>query len=144
MAVTSKKNDKALANFNNKVFDLMNDRCIIASYLLSPLSKITNPENTSHFKLVKDPQSNRINDLLINKTMLVTLYDKILTFRDTDKKFELEGDLLKMMTNKNYNVDLAKLPDKKLMFEFSKEMYFDEKAVDNNSTRDKSLTKLLQ
>ena len=37
----------------------------------------------------------------------------MLTFRDTDKEFERKGDLLKMITNKNYNVDLASLSDKK-------------------------------
>ena len=62
----------------------------------------------------------------------------MLTFRDTDEKFELGGEILKMMTNKNYNVDLANLLDKKLMFEFAKEMYFDEKAPGNKSTRDKT------
>ena len=31
----------------------MNDRGILASFLMSPLSKITNPENTIQFKLVK-------------------------------------------------------------------------------------------
>ena len=77
----------------------MNDRGILASYLLSLLPKITNLEHTSQIKLVKDPYSNRINDLLIIKTIAVTLYNNILTLRDTDKEFELQGDLLKMMTN---------------------------------------------
>ena len=38
----------------------------------------------------------------------ITLYDILLTFRDTGKEFELKGGLLKMITNKNYNVDLAR------------------------------------
>ena len=41
----------------------------------------------------------------------------------------MDGDILKMMTNKCYNVDLAKLRDKKLKFEFAKEVYFDEGAL---------------
>ena len=49
-----------------------------------------------------------------------------------------------MITNKNYNVDLAELSDKKLMFGFAKEIYFDEKVSGNKSTKDKSLTKLIQ
>ena len=32
---------------------------MLASYLLSPLSKITNPGNSTQFKLVKDHNSNR-------------------------------------------------------------------------------------
>ena len=34
----------------------MIDRGIKASYLMSPLSKITNPEHTSQFKLMKNPR----------------------------------------------------------------------------------------
>ena len=37
----------------------------------------------------------------------------MLTFRDTSKEFEVKGYLLKMITNKNYNVDLAGLQDLK-------------------------------
>ena len=100
MTEASKEN-KALSNLNDKFTEIMNERGILASYLLSPLSKITNPEHTSQFKLVKDPQSKSVNDLWKNKTMPVTLDDNLLTFRDTDKKFELKGELLKKITNKN-------------------------------------------
>ena len=91
----------------------MNDRGILASYLMSPLSKITNPENTTQFKIVKDRNSNRVNDLLKKKTIPSTLYNNMLTFPDTGRELELKGELLKMITNKNYNVDLASLQDKK-------------------------------
>ena len=93
----------------------MNDRGILATYLMSPLSKITNPENTTQFKLIKDSTSNRVNDLKINNSIPITLHKNLLTFRDTNKQFELKGDLLKMITNKNYNVNHASLSDKKLM-----------------------------
>ena len=73
LTMTPEENNKALAKLNDKLLEKLNDRGIIASYLLSPLSKITNPENTSQFKLVKVPDSNRVNDLLINKTIPVTL-----------------------------------------------------------------------
>ena len=53
----------------------------------------------------------------------------MLTFRDTDKKFELKGDLLEMINKTNYNVDLAWLWDKKMMYDFAKEMYFDSKLL---------------
>ena len=68
----------------------------------------------------------------------------MLTFRDTGKEFELKGDLLKMITNKNYNVDLASLQDKKLMYDFANETNFDLKAQCNESTRDRTLIKLLK
>ena len=63
-------------------------------------------------------------------------------FRDTDKKIEIKGDLLKMITNRNYNVDPASLSDKKLMCDFTKEMYFDLKAPGNKNPRDGSLIRL--
>ena len=47
----------------------MTDRGILATYLMSPLSKITNPENTTQFKLVKDSSSSRVNALLIHNTI---------------------------------------------------------------------------
>ena len=141
---SSVKNNQALENLTKKILEIMNDRGKLATYLMSPLSKITNPENSSQFKLVKDNNSNRVNDLKINKSIPITLYGKMLTFRDTNKQFELKGDLLEMITNSNYNVNLAKLQDKKLMYDFAKEMHFDLKALGKKSNRDKTLIKLLQ
>ena len=111
---------------------------------MSPLSKNTNPENASQFKLVKDSNSNRVIDLKINKTIPITLYNNLLTFRDTNKQFELKGDLLKVITNDNYNVNLASLSDEKLMYDFAKEMHFDKRAQGNESTRDRILIRLLK
>ena len=96
---SSIKNNQAIENVNNKLPEIMNDRGILATYLLSPLSRITNPENYSQFKLVKDPNSNRVNDLLMKNKIPITLYGNMLTFRDTNKQFELTGDLLEMVTN---------------------------------------------
>ena len=141
---SSKENNLALENLNNKLLEIMNDRGILASYLMSPLSKITNPENSTQFKLVKDPNSNRVNDLLLKNKIPITLYNNMITFRDTGKEFELKGDLLKMITNKNYNVDHNSLSDKKLMYDFAKEMHYDLKAQGNKSTRDRTLIKLLK
>ena len=141
---TSIKNNLAIENMNNNLLEIMNDRGILATYLMSPLSRISNPENSIQFKLVKDPSSNRVNDLKINKTIPITLYGNMLTFRDTNKQFELKGDLLEMITNSKFNVDLASLSDKKLMYEFAKEMHFDQNAVGNKSIRDRKLIKLLK
>ena len=120
----------------------MNDRGILASYLMSPSSKITNPENTSQFILVRDSNSNRVNDMKINKFLPTTLHDNFLSFRDTNKVFELEGDLLKWIASNNYNVNHASLSDKKLMYDFAKEMLFDIRAPGRKSTRDSTLIKL--
>ena len=106
---SSIRSNKAIENLNNKLLEIMNGRGILASFLMSPLSKINNPENSSQFKLVKDPNSNRVNDLLIHNTITITLHDNLLTFRDTCIEFELKGDLLKMITNNIYDVNHASL-----------------------------------
>ena len=84
---TSNNKNKALENLHNEFLEIMNDEGILASDLMSPLSEITNPENTSQFKLVTDSSSNRVNDLLIHNSIPITLHDILLTFRDTNKKF---------------------------------------------------------
>ena len=89
------------------------------------ISRITNHENICHLKLVIDHNSNRVNDLLIKNTILFTLHGNMLTFRDTGEKFELKGDLLKMITNKYCNVDLASLLDENQMYAFAIERNFD-------------------
>ena len=135
---TSTDNNKAPENLNNKLLEIMNDRGIIASYLLSPLSKINHTENTTQFKLLKDSSSNGVNELLINNSIPITLHDRLLIFGDGVKKFELKGDLLKLITKKNYNVDLASSSDKKLLYVFAKQMYFNVRALGNKSIRDKT------
>ena len=141
---TSITKNKALENLNNKFLEITNDRGILSTYLMSPLSKINNTENFSHFKLAKDSSSNRVNDLLIHNSIPITLHDALLTFRDTGKFFELKGDLLKMITNKNYNVGLASSANKKVMYDFAVEMHFDFKALGIKSTRDKTHIILLK
>ena len=141
---SSVKNNLAIEKLNNKLLEIMIDRGILATYLISPLSRITDRRNCSQFKLVKDINSNRVNDLLIHNSIPITLYNSLLTFRDTGKEFELKGDLLEMITNKNYNVDLASLQDKKLMNDSAKKMNFDLKSVIKKFTRDRTLIKLLQ
>ena len=142
--LTSEQNNKVLKNLNDKFLETMNDRVILATYLMSLPSKITNPEYTSQFKLVKDANSNRVNDLLIYNTKPTTLLSNLLTFRDTDKKFESKADLLKMITNQNYYVDLASLSDIKLMYEIAKGMHLDIKISGNKRTRDRTLIRLLK
>ena len=63
----------------------MSDRGTLASFLSSIPSKTNSLEHISQLTLVNDPASNRVSDVLINKTKPVTLYDTLLTFRDTEK-----------------------------------------------------------
>ena len=120
MTENSIKNNKALEDIHDKLLEIMIDRGKKASYLLSPLCRVTNTEHTSQFKLVKDPDSNTVMDLLMNRTIPVTLFNTLLTFSDTDKTFELQGDLLKGFSNKKYNVDLANLSNKRNIVWFCK------------------------
>ena len=87
MTESSQENINTLKTLNHKLLEVMNDRGNLASYLLPPLSKIANSKNTRQFRLIKYLSSNRVNDLLINKTIPVTLHDNLLTFRDTEKIF---------------------------------------------------------
>ena len=48
-----------------------------------------------------------------------------------------------MITNTKYNVNLASLVDKKLKYDFAKEMHFDERRIGNKFTRDRTLITLL-
>ena len=98
-------------NLNDKLSEVLIDRGVLESYLLSLSYKVTNPELTSQYKLVNDPDSNRVNDLLINETKPIIVFDNLLKLRDTDKKLQLEGKLSKMIFNKNYKVDFAHLLD---------------------------------
>ena len=71
----------------------------------------------------------------MKRTIAVTLYDKLFLFRDTVEKLKFERDLLKMITNKNYNVDFAKLSDRKLSIEIAKQTFFNEKVLGSKNTR---------
>ena len=63
MTENSIKNNKTIENLNIKLLEIMNDRGMLATYLMSPSCKITNLENFSQFKLVKDSTTSRVNDL---------------------------------------------------------------------------------
>ena len=69
---TSNINNKPLENLIIKFLETLDDRCILASYLTSPLSKITIPKNSTQFKLLKDHNSKRVNDWLIHNTIPIT------------------------------------------------------------------------
>ena len=49
-----------------------------------------------------------------------------------------------MVTNKKYSVDLLVYWIKKVLYEIAKEMFFDEKALGNKRTSEKSLIRLFK
>ena len=85
-----------------------------------------------------------MNDFLINYGIPVTLFSNMLIFRDSDKSFKIDGDLLETMTNYDFNIDHFNQQDRNLVYEFAKEMNFNIKKKGNKSGRDKSIKRLLK
>ena len=120
----SNKNNKAIENLNEKTLEVMNDKGLISPYFVSSLLNLFKPENKSQFRLKKDLNSTKMNDFLINVGIPVSLFSNMLIFRDSNKSFELDGDLLETMTNYDFNVDHSNPKDQKLIDEFAKENNF--------------------
>ena len=111
-------NNKAIENLNEKVSEQMNDKGMIAPYLTSSLVSIFKPENKSQFRLKENLNSNKMIDFLINMCIPVTLFSNMLTFRDSNKAFKLDGDLLETITSYDFNVEHSNQQDRKLIYEF--------------------------
>ena len=140
---TSVNNNKAIENLNEKILELMNDKGMIAPYLASSLVEVFKKDNKSQFRLRKDPNSTKMNDFLIHGTIPVTIFSDMMVFRDSNKSFRLEGDLLKVITNYKFNVDHSRPQDKKLIYEFAKEMNYDTKSTGRPSVKHNSMVRLL-
>ena len=137
-------NTKAIEILNEKILELMNDKGLIAPYLTSSLVEVFKKDNKSQFRLRKDPNSTKMNDFLIHGNVPVTIFSNMITFRDSNKSFRLEGDLLKVITNYKFNADHSSPQDKKLIHEFAKEMNYDTKSTGRPSTRHTSIIKILE
>ena len=142
IAETSIINNKAIEDLNENVSELMNYKDMIAPYLASSLVILLKPENKSQFRLLKDLNSTKLNDFLINGGIPVTLFSNMLTFRDSKKSFRIDWDLLETMTNYDFNVSHFNPNDQKQIYEFGKEMNFNIKQNGRKSDRDKSLIKI--
>ena len=116
---------------------------MIAPYLTTSLVEVFKKDNKSQFRLRKDPNSTKLIDFLLHGTIPVTIFSNMIVFRDSKKTFRLEGDLLKVITNYKFNVDLSSPQDKKLIYEFAKEMNYDTKSTGRPSVRHNSMIRLL-
>ena len=141
---TSIKNNKAHENLNEKVLELMNDKVLIAPYLASSLVNLFEPENKSQFKLTKDLSSTKMNYFLTHRNIPVALDSNMLTFREGNKSFKSDGDLLKTMPDYKFNVGHSNLQDRKIIREFAEEMKFDNKNIGRKRTRDSSVVELFK
>ena len=81
---------------------------------------------------------------MINEGIPVTLFSSMLSFRDGNKYFKLDGDLLETKTNYDFNVSFSNPKDPKLIYEFGEEVNFRTKQKGRKSDRDRSLIKLLK
>ena len=140
---TSVNNNKAIENLNETILELMNDKGLIAPYLTTSLVEVFKKDNKSQFRLRKDPNSTKLNDFLIHGTIPVTIFSNLIVFRDSNKSFRLEGDLLKVITNYKFNVDHSNPQDKKLIYQFAKEMKYDIKNTGRPTVRHNSMVRLL-
>ena len=116
---------------------------MIAPYLASSLVEVFKKDNKSQFRLRKDPNSTKMNDFLIHGIIPVTMFSNMIVFRDSNKSFRLEGDLLKVITNYKFNVDHSSPQDRKLIYEFAKEMNYDTKSTGRPGVRHNSMARLL-
>ena len=121
----------------------MDEKGIIGPYLASSLVNLFKPENKSQFRLRKDRNSTKISNFVIHTCIPVTLFSNMITFRDTNKSFSLEGDLLKLITNFKFNADHSSPQDKKIIGDFVREMNYDTKSVGRPSVRHTSIIKTL-
>ena len=131
--------NKAIENLNEKVLESKNDKGLIDSSILEVLKS----DNKGQFRLTKDPNSTKPNDLLINEKVPVTIFNNMLTFRDTNKVFILEGDLYKVITDYKFNVDNSNKQNRQIIYEFGKEMKYKLKNKGRPSIRHNSMIRLL-
>ena len=136
---SSINNNKAIENLNEQVLESTKDKGLIDSSILEVIK-----DSTGQFRLIKDPKSTNTNDFLINENIPVTIFNDMLTFRDTNKIFKLEGDLLEVMSNNKFNVDRSNQQNREIIREFAKEMKYN--TVKNKGrppVRHKSIMRLL-
>ena len=132
---SSSDNNKAIVNLNENVLEILSHKGIKTPYLASSLVNLFKPEGKSQFRLRKDLNSTKMNDFLIHGSIPVTLYSIMISFRDSNRTFKLEGYLLKLITYYKFNADHFSPQDKKLIREFAKEMNYDTKSTGRPSIR---------
>ena len=72
-------NNKAIENLNERILELMDDKGLIATYLVPSLVEVFKKDNKSQFRLRKEPNSTKMNDFLIHATIPVTIFSNMIT-----------------------------------------------------------------
>ena len=78
---SSINNNKAIENLNEKVLESMKDKGLVDSSILEVIK-----DSGGQFRLIKDPNSIKKNDFLINEKVPVTIFNNMLTFRNNNNK----------------------------------------------------------
>ena len=65
-----------------------------------------------------------MNGFLIKGGIPVSLTNNIFTFRDSNRSFKIDGDLFETMVIFDFNVSNSNPQDRKLIYDFRKEMIF--------------------
>ena len=128
-------------NAINKKEDLIKYAINFDLLLTETLSEVANSETASQFQLRVNLISRRFS---MNKNVPIALHRKSLIFIDSNKKFDLEVDVLEMMmTNYNFmELSIERTKDEKLLLDLLDEIQVDVKHTGNRCTREKSLKKL--
>ena len=111
---------------------------MIAPYLASSLVNLFTPEIKSQFRSRKDLYSTKMIYFLIHGNTSVSLYSNMIFFRDSNKSLQQDGDQSKLIKNFKFNADHSSPQDKKLIYEFAKEMNYDTKSIGRPSPRHSS------
>ena len=84
--------------------------------------------------MIKDPNSIRMNDFLIKRSKPVSIYSNMLTFRDSNISFKLDGHFFKRMTYYDFIETNSSPQDQKLNFECGRELKFVIKRIGQKVT----------
>ena len=122
----------------------MNDTGIMAPFLASSLVNLFKPENKRQYKFLEDYNSIRMNDFLIKTKIPATLYNIMLTFRDSNISFIIDGGLLRTKSSYKLKVIHCNPKFQKLIYEFGKERKYNNKQKGRKSPGDESLINLLK
>ena len=93
---------------------------------------------------MKDQNSKNMIDFLKNGGIPVSLNSKMFNFRDSNKSFKLDVDLLDTKKIYDFNVTHSNPKNQKLVYEFGKETNYNFRQKGRKSNRDKSLIRILK
>ena len=109
--------------------------------LSEPSSENAVSKNAINFRLRVNANSKK---LYTNKVVPIALQGMSLFFTDSNRKFDLEDDILDMMNNNKFSaISIEDPKDNELLLDFLDDMRFDARHTLKRSARAKRLVKLV-